>query len=316
MAETEAAVTEQAETEAQKLTRENAELKAALNAANSRADTAERGQGEAQRGAMTETQRRIAAELSSCKTQIESLDAEADSIEAQIATLSDEPGHGKEIAALNRKLAENVSERREQKNRETYFTGQATKAQKDAEAPPVRLLANGNPITAFDATAQAWIEKHPACFTDKAYFNRVIAAAQAAINLEGLAQNSPEFFAYVEEKAEQRAAATQRQARTEAAEEETDSPYSQPTPAQGDDLYRVSKPQTPAAGRGSMAAVASPSRTQPGETSVGGRRVPALSADEKSVADDLYGDLAPLDRYKKYAEGKAYMASRPARHFN
>lgn len=309
--ETAQTTTENTETDAQKLTRENAELRAALNAANSRADTAERDKGEAQRGAMTETQRRIQSELASCKTLIESLDADADTIESQIAALSDEPGHGKEIAALNRKLAENVSERREQKNREVYFTNQATRAQKDAEAPPARLMANGQPLTAFDATAQAWIEKHPACFTDKAYFNRVIAAAQAAINLEGIAQNSPEFFAYVEEKAEQRAPTSRATARAE--ETPDDNPYSQPTKT-AEDLYTVKQPQTRAAGAGSMAAA--PTRTQPGDTTGGGRRVPALTADEKSVADDLYGDLAPLERYKKYADGKAYMAQRPARHFN
>jgi hypothetical protein len=307
--------TENTETDAQKLARENAELRAALNAATSRADTAERGQSEAQRGQLTEAQRRIQAELNGCKGQIEALDGEADTLESQIAALSDEPGHGKEVAALNRKLADNAAERRDLKNREVYFNNQFERAKTEAAAPVGKILANGQPLSNFDPAAQAWLEAHPQAFTDRAYFNRVIAAAQSAVNLEGFAQNSPEFFEYIEGKADSNGRQPLRQtARVAAAGEEEESPLSDVTP-QADDLYTVKKPQAPAAGRGAMSTVAAPSRSIPGNTNAGGRRVPALSAEEKSVADDLYGELVPIERYKKYAEGKAYMANRPSTNF-
>lgn len=319
--QTDTTVDQNTETPEQKLARENLDLKAALNAANARAETAERGQTDAQRGQLSEAQRRIQAELNGCKTQIESLDAEADSLESDIARLSDEPGHGKEIAALQRKLADNAADRRDQKNREVYFNNQFERAKTEAAAPKGKLLANGQPLTAFDPTAQAWLEKHPRSFTDRAYFDRVIAAAGAAINLRGLVQNSQEFFAYVEDEAEGRKPAAAQVTR----ETTADSPYSQTDDdaavetttrrASAEDLYAVKDPQKPAAGKGAMAAIAAPSRTAPGNTSVGGRRVPALNAEEREVADNLYPDLPAIDRYKRYADGKEYMKTRPSRHF-
>lgn len=311
--EVDAPNTEVIETDSQRLTRENAELKAALASSNTALEAVSREKTDAQRGQMTESQRRIQAELSGCKGQIESLSTEADGIEAEIARLSDEPGHGAEISKLTRRMAQVEAESRELQGRERYLTNQFERAKTEAAAPTGKVMANGQPLTAFDPAAQAWLEAHPRSFTDRAYFNRIVAAAQAATNLEGLTQNSPEFFAYVEEKAEGRAAAPRR--RTEQIEED-DSPLSDTAPATGDDLYAVKKPQAPAAGRGSMASVAAPSRTVPGNTQAGGRRVPALTAEQKSVADDLYGELAPIDRYKKYAANIAYMAERPRSHFN
>lgn len=261
---------------------------------------------QAEQRALSADERRIMAEEAACKSTIDSFNTEADNIEAEIARLADEPGHGAEIAKLNRRLSSIAAETQTEKQRQTWLAQQRERAKSEASvsADEGPKLASGESISKFAPAVQQWFTAHPRAFTDKGYLQRAVSAAAYARDVHGLTENTPEYFDFVEREADGRA---------------------QPSPAarqesedEGEELdATVRKPQSRAAGPGSMrsamAAVAPPSRnaaTQSGGS--GPRRAPMLTADEREVADKIYADkfANPADRYVHYADMKKYQAER------
>lgn len=307
---------------------ELAELRAELQQMQGRLSTAESalasertGRANAETRVMSEAEKRLLAEETACDTAISSISSEADALESQIAALSDEPGHGKEVAALSRKLSQAETRLFNEQQRKRYIGNQREQAKTAASARTAeyqgRKLADGTPLDVFNPQVRQWFEAHPESFTDRNFVARARAAASAAITLEGIPENSQDYFDYVEEKV----AGGRRQPaqRREPEDDPDDSPYSQPARARnvaadadGEDLdYRVRQPAPPAAGRGSIAAVAPPSRSVPnGAGGSGSRRAPALSNEEREVAIDLYANLPAADAFVKYAENKRLMATR------
>lgn len=308
-ADTGSADTTSSTDELEALRAELATAKSEANRYKAESQSERNGRLQAEQRGMSETERRIAADESACKASIDSLNGEADTIEAEIARLADEPGHGAEIAKLNRRLAIVVNKASTEENRATWLAGQREQAKaKSAEATDNKTekLANGSPISQFAPEVQTWFRKHPECFTDKAYLNKAIAIAGMARDVENLPENTPEYFAYVDEQlggqSTQRRDAQQKQEDDEGEDLETEL------------THTVKNPQTRAAGPGSMrqAAVAPPSRSAVTPSGTNPRRQALLSADEREVADKLYADKFknPADRYAQYASDKKYMAER------
>jgi hypothetical protein len=274
---------------------------------------------------MGETERRIVADQEACDTLLDSLNSQADGIEKQIAALADEPGHGAEVAKLNREAARIEAKILQEGQRKDYLASVREKAKEQRAAPQPsagdRPLANGYSTANMSPQTKAWLDAHPKAYTDIGYCKRVIAYAINATDLEGIQADTPEYFSYLEEKIGDRQP-QRREAQTDDDEGEevasAESPYSRPGPAaasasaanDGDELdYTPRNPQTRAAGPGSIAAVAPPSRSIPGNRNAGGsKRTAALTADERVVADQLYPQMKnPADRYKRYAENRDFM---------
>ena len=288
---------------------------------------------QAERAHMTETERSIALQQDAVEGEIDGLSREADGIEERIAELADEPGHGAEIAKLNRRMSQIESSLSRAHDRNEYLAGMREQAKERSAAdsqPTGKILANGARSDQFLPSIQKWFDDHPQVYTDAGYLNRVSAAAQAAEHLHGLTPDNPEYFAFVErEIGERRAAPAQRQDDGDDVAT-ADSPYSRTAPAQvagdGEEIsYEPSRPQGRAAGPGSMAAVAPPSRSvaQGGNTRRPTRQ-PTLTRDEAEVALNLYpvGTMhqgkkiaSAADAYATYAQAKEYMASRQSQHF-
>lgn len=300
-----------------------AELQGRLSSNESSLAQERMGRAAAEQRSMSESERRLRAELKTSDTTLEAMESEAQSIEDQIATLSDEPGHGKEIAALTRKLTVLSARTETEGARKAFLTTEIDKAKTATERaiPASETLASGARLSDMSAKVQAWFRAHPRVFTDKPYLEKIIAAANYAVHAKGIPVESDEYFAFVDGEID----ATHERRRAEELDEGVDlvperpdsaSPYSQPhrqrISQDGDLDYRVNEPQTPAAGRGSIAAAIPPSRSVP--AGAGGRqnaRQPLLTSEEREVADGLFGHVAnPADRYIKYAESKKFMADR------
>ena len=150
------------------------------------------------------------------------------------------------------------------------------------------------------------------------------AHALAAVDVEGIAVDTPDYFAYIEEKT------GERQAPRQAADVDdgddimptAESPYSRPTQADdgGEIDYTPRQPQARAAGPGSIAAAAPPSRSIPNQRApAASKRVPALTPDEREVANELFASdpscKTEADRLRLYAERKAFMDTYRPSHF-
>lgn len=297
---------------------------------------------QAEQAGMSEVERRLAAEIGACDTQMTTLDSEGEALESQIAALADEPGHGKEIASLTRKLSQNTTARAQQEQRKQWLEGQAQVAKNNREQagkqPTGRLLADGRSLDMFDPSTRSWFEKHPQSFTDKDFLERASAAAMYASSVKKLAPRSQEYYDFVEQELGLKQAPVEEDDEFEQGEdlggivarrraEADQGPYSQPRdtrqsqpanrqkPAGGDLDYDVQSPQSRAAGPGAIATPVSRQIRQPGERRQS-RRTPDLSAEEREVADNLYAELAPAERYTRYAENRAYMAARQPQRLN
>lgn len=267
---------------------------------------------------MSEQERRIASEQESNETTIRSLNAEADSYENQIATLADEPGNGKAIASLTRKLSDLAATLRIEENKKAYLADQRERAKAQTRtAQPAgddtggQRLADGRDLSGFSPQVQAWFRQHPEVFSDKAYLNRVIAWATSATNVAGHQAGTRAYFDYVDRALEDYEAAQGGRDGDEGEEIYDEprkaSPYSGNAKPTEDVSERVEEPQHRAAGPGSMAA-ARPTRTIPGNAGGGARRGNSLTAEEREVADALYAGMSPVERYAHYAENKTFMA--------
>lgn len=303
-----------------------AELKRQLAESKAEAGTAKaqlRTESEKRRNAelqnMSAQERALVSDQEACDSRIEAMEGEAQSYEDQIAQFAEEPGHGKEIAALSRKLAQVSAKLETENNRKTFLAGQREKmkAQPKPDASDngnERVLANGSKLSAYGAKTQAWLEAHPKAFTDARYLNKAILAAQEATGVEGIDDQSPDYFAFIEEKLGERAAP-----KTDGDQDDQGEDF-EPVPPAAEhrtidrQSYEPEKPQQRAAGPGSMAVA--PTRQVPvGNGGGSNRRQPALNAEEREVADALYASLPAAERYVKYAEGKRYMRERNGGHF-
>lgn len=277
------------------------QMKRELAASRAEKSAESTARSQAEQRALSSEERRIIAEESACKSTIDSFSTEADNIEAEIARLSDEPGHGAEISKLTRRLSTVTAKLHTEEQRQTWLATKREEAKSAASAPVDSgpKLANGAALSGFAPASQQWFRDHPKAFTDASYLKRVVAAANYALDVHGMADGSPEYFEFVEQEVDGR---TQPAARQEPED-------------QGEDL-EVRKPQPRAAGPGSMnkamATIAAPSRSATTSSGTGPRRQAMLSADEREVADKLYGDKFPnqADRYVHYAEMKKYQTDR------
>lgn len=301
-------------------TDEVAELRRQLDGYKARAETAETvaarertGRIAAERQHMSAAQQSVVNALDACEGTLASLSSEADTLEERIGELADQPGNGKEIAKLNRRLSEIVADSRENERKRDYLKAQTEKFEKGGngqqqtrtDGADDRKLANGAPLSAFPPKTQAFLERHPEAFTNPKYMAKAIAAAQEATAFEGLTDESDEYFEFVEAKLSGKAAP--------AATAEDD--------GEGDEIVTqaVTKPQHSAAGKGSMqqtSAVAPPTRQATVGTGTQRQRgAITLTPEEKEVAESLYGNMPAADAYVKYAEGRSYMKTRNPGHF-
>ena len=111
-----------------------AELRRQLDAANAeketyraQASTETQRRREAEKANMGAQERALVSELESSESRLESLEGDLNSMEEQIARLSDEPGQGKEVAKLNRRMAEAAAEHRESGNSGALASRRTTK---------------------------------------------------------------------------------------------------------------------------------------------------------------------------------------------
>lgn len=130
------------------------------------------------------------------------------------------------------------------------------------------------------AKAKAWIDAHPQFNTDDAYRYRALAAHAEAVK-QGLEIDSNDYFDHIN-------AAVDGEQRTVTSERQAPAPKPPPRVTTG----------------------AGPSRSGGNGGSGGNRRVVSLSAQQKEWADIAMPNLAPEERYKRYARNIEVMARR------
>lgn len=304
-----------------RLKAEMADMQGRLSTAESVA-AEERGRRvKAEESTMSEAERHLRTQLSASETLITNLDSEADGLEERIAQLSDEPGHGKEIAKMSRRLSEIAADKRAESDKKNWLAGNIEKVKGErttrAAAPATRqTLADGTLLSDIPPASAEWARRHPKMMNDPAYMRRVVAAAGYAENLKGLKVGTPEYYAEIEDQIGE-GHQSQRDDRegddldtSRQTEQRRASPYST-TKEQGGDLdYNVEKSQQRAAGGGTSTP---PSRRVPDGSNrdSGNRRQPMLSSEEREVADSLYSHIPnEADRYVKYSDNKARVAER------
>lgn len=268
---------------------------------------------------MSAQERAVVSEQEACESRLSSLESEAQSYEDQIAQLADEPGHGRDIAVLNRKLATVSANLVREADRKAYLASQrekVTASNKERAAAPSendRVLANGSRMSQYGPRTQAWLEAHPKTFSDSRYMKLAILAAQKATEIEGIKDESDEYFRFVEKElgeGQEADVEVDNQVDPDAGEEIAVEP-----PARTIQTYEPERPQSRAAGPGSMAA-APPTRQIPAGGGGGPRRAPSLTSEEREVALSLYPHLkSDADKLVAYAEGKKMMSSRQNKHF-
>lgn len=164
--------------------------------------------------AVAEAQKRaqeaIAARLQSDKTAIQNgiaaADAAADAAEMRLAEAAERGDHVA-IAKANREIAEAVATKNSYINRksnlETWEKNQIEKARRDAERQhqqPQRGQEQEQQGRQFTSATQAWLDKHG---VDGQTDNPKFLKAQAAhfeAQAEGLRVDTPEYFAFLDQK--------------------------------------------------------------------------------------------------------------------
>jgi DNA-binding ferritin-like protein len=123
------------------------------------------------------------------------------------------------------------------------------------------------------ATSRNWVSQHRELFNDPRTKQRIAVAHNAAVDLEGLAPDTPEYFDFIETKIGLKKAAP--------VAEETSKPGRKPVPA------------APVAGGGGS----------------GGSRgnTMTLNSEMREMARNLYPDLQPAEAEKQYAMDRAAM---------
>lgn len=296
---------------------ELAELRAGKAAAERTANTERQARRSAEMANMSAQERALVADQEACDSRIESIEGDLQAYEDDIARLADEPGHGKEIAALNRKMSAAAAKLETENGRKTFLTGQREKFNKQTKeaVPPDtndKILANGSRMSQYGPRTQAWLESHPKAFTDARYFGKCVAAAIKATQAEGIEDQSDEYFRFIEAEIGD----TQNAPADPEGEEVATDPPAPRRANSTEERYDPESPQPRAAGRGSMASAAPPTRQTPQGGGNNPRRAAALTPQEREVADGLYASIRnPADRYVKYAENKKIMMGRETGHF-
>lgn len=307
--------------DAAELRRQLEEMKAERDTYRVQAQSETTKRREAEKANMSSQERALVTEMESTDSRIESLEGDLTNLEEKMAAAADEPGNGKVVAQISRQMAAKEAELREMNARKGLLADARTKmtdAHKTAPADDAggKKLANGLELSRLSPKTQAWCENHPKIFTDIRYAKQAVIAAQEAVDVEGLEDQSAEYFRFIEGKLGISAAPVQNSDDDE--EEESDEEGEEieaATPAPSRESYAPEKPQTRAAGPGSMAAA--PSRSVPSGSGGGNRRAPSLTSEEKEVALNLYSHLniSDADKLKRYADAKKYMKDRPTQHF-
>lgn len=295
---------------------ELAELKAGKATLEAETRNARKQARDATFQTMSAQERAVASEQEACDVRLESLDGQLADIESQIATLTDEGGRGKDVAALTRKMTALSAQQSSEEGRKTYLAAQrekltgANKQARDgaAEADQGEKLANGVIVSKLDRRSQEWLRKHPKAFTDVRFAKQIVHAAQEAVDVNGLEDNSPEFFEFMDEKFSPAPVAPG-----------ADDGEGEEVVLDTRERYEPEKPQPDAAGPGKLAAVvARPTRQTPaaGNGGAGGRK-PTLTNDERETALSLYShmNISDADKLARYAAGKVFMKNRDNKHF-
>lgn len=297
---------------------ELAELRTGKAHAEAEARTAKGALRTAELSRMSADERAIVSEQEACDGRLEAAESAASAIESQIAQLADEPGHGADIAKLTRQLSTLSVKIEAETGRKDYLAAQREKVtthnKQQREAAPAddngRKLANGILLSNLGAPTQAWLEARPKAFTDVRYAKLAVLAAQKAVDVEGLQDQSPEYFRFIEKELGEGPAIAS--ADVEDDVEDGDDILAQDPPARQTESYAPERPQHRAAGPGSMSNVAPPTRQAPAGGGGGRQRAPTLTAEEREVALSLYPDskLSDADKLVRYAAGKKFMADR------
>lgn len=294
---------------------ELAELKASKAQADGEVATYRTKLRESELAKMSAQERAILADQETNAANLTALETEASDIERQIAVLADEPGHGAEIGKLTRQIAGIETKISKETDRKTWLeaqrekvTNQNKQTREAAPAAGAKLLANGIDVSKLAAPTQAWLDKRPKAFSDVRYAKLIVAAAQKAVDIEGLPDNSPEFFKFVEDELNESPT-------VENDDEGEEEEIGASVPER--ESYAPEKPQHRAAGPGSMQAAPPTRQTPAGGNGSGNRRQPSLSADEREAALNIYSHLniSDADKLVKYSEGKKYMSQRNNSHF-
>lgn len=304
---------------------ELAQLKEQLAAANARAASLEstatterNGRIQAERRTMSEAELRVVSQQESCENAILAGESEADALESQIVSLQTE-GKFAEAGKIIRQLTQVEARLVDQRNRKDWLAGEREKVKSAtashdaavAAAPAIdnRVLADGRPLSSFNGSpmTKAWLERNPRAFTDTAFLAKVMARHYEMVG-DGVQPETSEYIAGFDQKFSQSAGDQAGRAAADALEH---------SGAGGGDIdYQVSSPQGRAAGVGSLGG-APPSRSVPGAIGAGGGsgRAPAMTADEREVADSIYGHLDnPADRYLQYKQDQEFMNKRQGVH--
>lgn len=292
---------------------ELAELRAGKAQAEGEVQTLKGKVRDSELAKMTAQEREVASAQEACDSKLAALEGEADSIESQIATLSDEPGHGKDIAKLTRQLTTVTASITAETSRKDYLAAQRDKvtgankqARETAPAAEGRKLANGIAFDGLNAQTKVWLEAHPKAFTDIRYAKLATLAAQKAVEIEDLKDGSPEYFEFIESELGEGPSVD----------------AIDPDDADGDEIvtdtresYVPERPQVRAAGPGAFAAA--PTHQVPAGPGGGRQRAPSLSSAEREAALNIYSHLniSDADKIVKYAAGKKYMAEKKNQHF-
>lgn len=304
---------------------ENERLKSQQSTLLSERDRERQGRITAERAGMSAQERELVAAEDAAGSDISRLESDLQQAEDEIARLSDEPGNGKAIAALNRKMATSAAELLRATDRKAYLADQRTKLktshetrqarQTEEESGDDRLLANGAKLSAFPKITQEWLLAHPKAFTDRRYLGQCITAVTKGIQVEGLKDNSPELLNFVSQEIGDDAD-DQEDDQDDQEEEGQEVETTRQTRPADEERYEAENPQHRAAGKGTMRGPAAPSHRATVGTGERRQRRVSLTADEREVADGLYASIKnPADRYIKYAENKKIMDSRETGHF-
>lgn len=256
--------------------------------AETRAATAEVQRGEANTKLTSEIDARYKAQEDALSGQIEAAEADAERLEGQLASFQEE-GKFAESAKAQRELSQATA-------RIDRLT--AVKENIVASKEQIKQQAK-DPLAQFTPSTRAWISAHPRYMTDQTYHSKAMAQHYLAV-AEGKAQDSPEYWAFIEQGLGERQAppAAKTKDRTEEVpEEEEDETVENDIPTRS-----VAKPAAAPVSR----------RSSPNGNPAG--RAPSLTADEREAADFSMPDVPVEDvvnngvlipgRYRRYYENR------------
>lgn len=172
--------------------REKAEAEARATAAESRAATAETAHRETATKLTSEAESRYNAELSARTSELQAAESEMERLENELAAAQEAGDHkaaAKAQGAMSRlggKIDRIAYQKDYLESNKERFTAVSEKAETD-------------PLAAFSPATRAWIGNHPKFTTDPKYRNRCVGYHNLAL-ADGLTPDTPEYFAYIEER--------------------------------------------------------------------------------------------------------------------